>query len=78
MAAMATFGQEAAKPKTDADVPRITVADAKQAFDKKSAIFIDARSTEAYNLEHIKGAVSAQVVDYNTIAKDKTLIIYCS
>jgi hypothetical protein len=40
------------------EIPRVSLADAKAAFDKGSAVFVDARSTDAYALSHIPGALS--------------------
>ena|SRR5688572_12599519 len=64
------------------NAPRITLADAKRDFDAGKAIFIDTRSADAYNLEHIKGAINITLNDVNTryteIPKDKKIIVYCS
>lgn len=63
-----------------------TLADAKALFDRKSAIFIDSRHKEDYDLEHVSGAVSLFAEDVDKlysevlggVPKDKTLITYCS
>jgi predicted sulfurtransferase len=64
------------------DAARITVADAKADFDADRAIFIDTRGADAYNLEHIKGALNITLNDdasrYNEIPKGKKIIVYCS
>lgn len=75
---IAASAQENPTPKPTPEAPRISLADAKQAFDKGSAFIIDARSTEAYKAEHIKGAVSSMEVDQKKLPKDKTIIVYCS
>jgi len=63
-----------------------TLPDAKALFDRKAAIFIDARHSEDYDLEHIPGAVSLFVEDLDklyegalgAVPKDRTLVTYCS
>jgi 3-mercaptopyruvate sulfurtransferase SseA len=80
---IAAFGQkeEVKKFATDAEVPRITVEEAKKAFDDKSAIFIDSRSEEAFAGEHIKGASqikSAAEDRFDKLPKGKKIIVYCS
>jgi len=75
------YGQEAGKQKDESDVPRINVRDAKEAYDKKTAFFIDARAIEAYKIEHVKGALSLPVSDnpdLKAVPKDKKIIVYCS
>jgi len=78
--ATAVFGQES-KAKDESDAPRISVRDAKEAFDKKTAFFIDARGIEAYKIEHVKGALSlplSDAPDLKDVPKDKKIIVYCS
>lgn len=64
------------------DAPRISLADAKKAFDSGKAVFIDTRAAEVYREEHIKGAINITLQDdaskYNTIPKGKKIIVYCS
>jgi predicted sulfurtransferase len=83
ISAVAAFGQkgEVKKFSTDAEVPRITIEEAKKAFDDKSAIFVDSRSEEAFAAEHIKGAIqikSAAEDRFDKLPKGKTIIVYCS
>lgn len=62
-------------------VPRITIEDAKSAFDAKTAVFIDVRGTENYNQVHIAGALDvptdqlARLSDYD---RDTLIITYCT
>jgi 3-mercaptopyruvate sulfurtransferase SseA len=42
----------------DARVPRVSLVEAKAALDARSAIFLDVRSPDAYQLEHIAGAIN--------------------
>ncbi len=63
-------------------VPRITLEDAKKAFDKGGVLFIDTRAEPAYKTEYIKGAINIPVETiedrYKEIPKDKKVIAYCS
>ena len=72
----------AATPAPTDDAPRITLADAKKAFDADEAIFVDTRAEVAYKDEHIKGAVNipSGTVDANVgkLSKSKKIIAYCS
>ncbi|HEY2865832.1 MAG TPA: rhodanese-like domain-containing protein [Pyrinomonadaceae bacterium] len=64
------------------EVPRVTLADAKKAFDDGSGYFIDARPADAYNDEHIKGAVNITYDKLDSHLKDlktkQKIIVYCS
>lgn len=63
-------------------VPRISLADAKAAFDSGEAVFIDTHAKEQYDQQHIKGSINVPVNDIGTrldnIPKGKKLIAYCS
>jgi 3-mercaptopyruvate sulfurtransferase SseA len=69
-------------PPTPDNAPRISLADAKAAFDAGTAYIIDTRGESAYKEEHIKGAVNITAATLATkikdIPKDKKLIVYCS
>jgi 3-mercaptopyruvate sulfurtransferase SseA len=64
------------------DAPRITVEEAKKAFDEGKAYIIDARAEDAYKMEHIKGSVNIRHDNLDAMLKeiprDKTIIVYCS
>ena len=80
LGAVAAFSQST-KYKDTSEVPRISLEDAKKAYDDKSAIFIDARAVEAYKNEHVKGAISfplGSTNDYSSVPRGKTIIVYCS
>jgi 3-mercaptopyruvate sulfurtransferase SseA len=71
-------------PQTDADVPRVGVADAKTAFDKGQAVILDVRSADSFAAGHISGAISMPL---NLIESDPTklpfdknqwIITYCT
>jgi len=69
------------KYKDTSEVPRITLEDAKKAFDDGSAIFIDSRPAEAYKDGHVKGATNlpyGSTDDFDKLPKGKTIIVYCS
>ena len=65
-----------------AAVPRITLADAKSAFDQDSAVFLDVRTDQDYQLSHIPGAIH---IPYNELPQRLNeldpaveIITYCS
>ena len=64
------------------DAPRISLADAKKAFDAKSAIFIDTHVKATYDAGHIPGAMNITMQDFeakfDSIPKGKRIIAYCS
>jgi len=66
----------------DDGAPRIGLADAKKAFDDKTAVFIDTRGEDIYRQKHVKGAINITLQDdaskYDTIPKGKKIIVYCS
>ncbi len=69
----AAFPEEAA---------RISLADAKKAFDASEAVFVDTRAETSYKNEHIKGAINipadAFQTRYGEVPKNKKIIAYCS
>ncbi len=71
-------------PQTEDDVPRISLADAKSAFDSGQAIFVDTRNQEAFSALHIKGAQSIPLLifeeNFNSLTLNKTdwIITYCT
>ena len=81
-AAFASYGQDHKKFKDDTEVPRISMDEARKAFDEKTATFVDARSLDVYKEEHIKGAIDvpfgAPDKQVDAIPKGKTIIVYCS
>jgi 3-mercaptopyruvate sulfurtransferase SseA len=66
-----------------ADAPRrITVAEARAAFEKGEAIFVDVRGEDAYRQGHIRGALSVPpgtaAQHANKLPKNKLIITYCA
>jgi hypothetical protein len=71
-----------ATPVPNEEVPRISLADAKKAFDDGTGYFVDARPADAYKDEHIKGAVNITYDKLDSKIKElsskKKIIVYCS
>ena len=71
-------------PQTEAEVPRVTVEDAKAALDSGEAIIVDVRSAEAYAEGHVTDAISVPLGEFeNNIAnvpldKNQWIITYCT
>jgi hypothetical protein len=83
VAGLAVLGSPKAVSAADDDgAPRISLIDAKTAFDDKGAVFIDARSETAFKEERIAGAVNINAgnfeAKYSELPKDRKLIVYCS
>ncbi len=71
------------KYKSAGDVPRISVEDAKKAYDAGTAVFVDSRAEAAYKVEHIAGAINIpngpDAADkFSSLPKGKKVIVYCS
>ncbi len=70
------------KMATDADVPRISVADAKQEVDSGNAVIVDSRPDTAFTQERIAGAVNIPFGTNNDafskLPAGKKIIVYCS
>lgn len=66
----------------DDNAARITLEEAKKAYDSGNAIIVDSRPEDAYKLEHIKGSINVPLADfeasYKKIPTDKKIIVYCS
>lgn len=64
------------------DAPRISVEDAKKAFDAGDVVIVDTRAEVAYKNEHIKGAINIPAETFQTrykeVPKGKKIIAYCS
>jgi rhodanese-related sulfurtransferase len=78
-------------PPTSTDVPygwtfpevaRVSLADAKAAFDEGSAIFVDVRQPYEYEHEHIRGAINIYFrrLDQHMgeLDKQQWVITYCA
>jgi 3-mercaptopyruvate sulfurtransferase SseA len=71
-------------PQTEADVPRISVEDAKAALDGGKAIIVDVRSAESYAAGHAAGAISIPLTGIEAnpaglgLDKEQWIITYCT
>jgi 3-mercaptopyruvate sulfurtransferase SseA len=71
-------------PLTEDDVTRVTLEDAKAAFDSGTAIFVDVRSWDSYKAGHIPDAVLIQLQEIEAgpaklkLPKDQWIITYCT
>jgi len=71
-------------PLTEAEVPRVTVEDAKVAFDNSEAVLVDVRSAEAYAAGHAVGAINIPLAEFENnidnvpLNKDQWIIPYCT
>ena len=71
-------------PQTEADVPRMTVEEAKAAFDNGAAVIVDVRTTQSFVTRHIAGALSIPLtrIEENpksvTLDKNQWIITYCT
>lgn len=63
-------------------VPRVSLQDAKAAFDAGSATFVDVRVPEAYKYQHIPGALNIPVAEMEgrlrELDKAEWIITYCT
>ncbi len=64
------------------EVPRVSLADAKAAFDAGNAVFVDVRSASDYASEHISGALSIPESEMPTrlteLNPQDWIITYCT
>lgn len=64
---------------SDADVPRISVVDAKKEVDAGTAVIVDSRAEAAYKAEHIAGSINVTgETQFDRLPKGKKIIVYCS
>jgi hypothetical protein len=71
-------------PLTEAEVPRVSVEEAKAALDSGAAIIVDVRNTQLYAASHVAGAINIQLGEIETdptglnLDKDQWIITYCT
>ena len=67
---------------SEADIPRVSLADAKAALDSGRAIFVDVRSLAAYAQSRIPGALSIpenEIASHlNELKRTDWIITYCT
>ncbi len=63
-------------------VERVSVEDAKAAFDNGTAVFVDTRSLSSYNASHIPGAISMPEEEvesrFTELDPNSWIITYCT
>lgn len=66
----------------DALVPRISLDEAKAVLDAGTAIFLDVRSAENYQIEHITGAINIPLAELESriseLDPNQWIITYCT
>ncbi len=69
-------------PLAVADIPRVSLADARAAFDSGQAVFVDVRDANAYATAHIPGALSIPLAEIGTnrpqVSSSTWIITYCT
>lgn len=74
-------------PTVSADIPypeivRVSLGNAKAAYDLKQAVFVDVRDAGSYANSHIPGAISIPLADLesrlNELDKNAWIITYCT
>lgn len=64
------------------DVTRVSLKDARAAYDQKTAIFVDVRGKDAYDLSHVTGALNIPLADIpnraNELDPHAWIITYCT
>lgn len=71
-------------PLTEAEVPRVSVDDARAALERGEAVIVDVRSDAAYEVSHIAGAINIQLGEIETnptglnLDQDQWIITYCT
>ncbi|HEX6270793.1 MAG TPA: rhodanese-like domain-containing protein [Anaerolineales bacterium] len=71
-------------PQTEADVPRVTVEEAKAALDSGEAVIVDVRSAGPYQTSHIAGAIHIPLGEIQAnptgleLDKEQWILTYCT
>jgi 3-mercaptopyruvate sulfurtransferase SseA len=71
-------------PRTEAEVPRVSVEDTFAALQSGEAVVVDVRSAQSYQASHIPGALSIPLAEVETnptglaLDKDQWIITYCT
>jgi hypothetical protein len=71
-------------PLTEAEVPRVTIEEAKAALDSGTAVIVDVRNATAYEQSHIANAVSIPLDEIENnpaglnVDKEQWIITYCA
>ena len=71
-------------PRSDAEVPRISVEETFAAIQSGEAVVVDVRNAQSYQASHIPGALSIPLAEIETnptslaLDKDQWIITYCT
>jgi rhodanese-related sulfurtransferase len=72
----------AQQPQTTSDVPRITLAEFQQHYDKGDVLVIDVRDADSYLASHIAGAIHIPVSylegEIPYLPPDQAIVTYCT
>lgn len=78
--ALSNNGQVAADPY--ASIQRVSLKEAKDAYDQKTAVFVDVRAADSYQASHVPGALNIPLAELpnrmNELKKDAWIITYCT
>lgn len=74
--------EQAATTASESQVERVSLADAKKAFDAGEAVFVDVRDSTSYNNAHIPGALLIPIDQLTTQLSELNpaswIITYCT
>ncbi len=80
--AATAISTKTATPASVAQVQRVSLADAKAAYDAKSAVFLDVRDRSSFEQSHLPGAVNIPISDLatrmNELDPKSWIIPYCT
>lgn len=71
-------------PGSEAEVPRVSLEEARAALDSGAAVIVDVRSAEAYEASHVAGAVSIPLAEVEAnptglaLDPEQWIITYCT
>jgi len=64
------------------EIPRVSLDEAKAALDSGSAVFVDVRAAEAFQSNHISGALNIPLAEFESrlgeLDKAQWIITYCT
>ena len=64
------------------NIPRVTLADTKKAFDSQSAVIVDVRDSGSYGAGHVAGSINIPLDELEDrlgeLSKDSWIITYCT
>ena len=77
-----TWVAEYHKFTADTQVPRISIQDAKAAYDAGEAVMVDSRAAFEWDKEHVARSINLPLgsgsLDFSKVPKGKKIIVYCS